>query len=255
MDLGISGKRALVVGASSGLGAAVARVLAEEGATVFAAARRVEKIAAGPVGSGEVRARRLDIGDVAEVEALAAELLPGGVDILVNNCGGPPPGSALETTRDAWSAQFAPMAANIFHLTALLLPPMLARRWGRVITIGSSGIEQPLPRLVISNGLRAAVAGWSKTLASEVAAQGVTVNMVLPGRIRTERTAQIDGAAAARAGGSVAEVEAHSAAQIPAGRYGEAREFANVVAFLAGTPSSYVTGSMVRVDGGLIRGV
>ncbi len=255
MDLGITGKRALVIGASSGLGAAVAHVLAQEGATVFAAARRVEKIAAGAVGPGQIHARKLDTADVGAIEALVAELLPEGVDILVNNCGGPPPGGALDTTREAWTGQFAPMAANIFHLTSLLLPAMLARRWGRVITIGSSGVEQPLPRLVISNGLRAAVAGWSKTLASEVAAMGVTVNMVLPGRIRTERTAQIDGAAATRAGGSVEQVEAESTALIPAGRYGDAREFANVVAFLAGTPSSYVTGTMVRVDGGLIRGV
>jgi len=202
-----------------------------------------------------ITAHTLDVGDIAAVDALIATLLPDGVDIIVNNCGGPPPGAALDTSRGQYIAQFEPMVANLIHLTTSLLPPMVARKWGRVITIGSSGVEQPLPRLVISNALRAAVAGWSKTLASEVAPFGITVNMVLPGRIRTDRTTSIDGAAASKSGKSVEQVEAESTTLIPAGRYGDPQEFADVVAFLAGVPASYLTGSMIRVDGGLIRSV
>jgi 3-oxoacyl-[acyl-carrier protein] reductase len=177
------------------------------------------------------------------------------VDILVNNSGGPPPSEAKDTRYEDWTTQFATMAASLFHLTSRLLPPMLERGWGRVITLASSGVEQPLPRLAISNGVRSAALGWSKTLASEVAGQGVTVNMVLPGRIRTERVHQLDQAAATRQGIAIEEVEKASCATIPVGRYGRPEEFGSVVAFLAGEPASYITGSAIRVDGGLIRSV
>ena len=204
MDLGLKDKKALVVGASRGLGAAIARTLALEGATVFAAARSVDKIEAWiaelPADArGRVSALRLDTGDLAQVDAACETLLAqGGVDILVNNTGGPPPGVAAEVKRDAWITQFQGMAANLFHLTQRLLPPMRERKWGRVITVASSGIEQPIPNLALSNGIRSAVLGWSKTLAAEVAADGVTVNMVLPGRIETERLGQLDKANAER---------------------------------------------------------
>jgi 3-oxoacyl-[acyl-carrier protein] reductase len=254
MDLGLKGKRALVLGASRGLGAAIAQTLAAEGAIVIAAARSHTDapITATP---GDLIPRRLDVASLASVDAICDTLLPEGIDVLVNNSGGPPPGAAVGAKHADWIAQFEAMAANLFHLTSRLLPPMQARGWGRIITIGSSGIEQPLPNLVLSNGIRAAVLGWSKTLAGEVASDGITVNMVLPGRIHTERTAQLDKIASDKTGASVAEIEAKSSASIPAGRYGNPQEFANVVAFLAGTGASYVTGSMIRVDGGAIRGV
>lgn len=261
MDLGFNGKRALVLGASRGLGAAIARTLAAEGATVFAAARNQDALAAwiGELPAeqrGRVVAARLDLADIASIDALADRLIgEGGVDILVGNSGGPPPGEAREAKRSDWLVHFEAMAANLFHVAQRLLPGMTERGWGRIVTIVSSGVEQPIPRLALSNGVRAAVVGWSKTLASEVAAQGVTVNVVLPGRIHTERVDQLDEAAATRAGATREAITKASIATIPAGRYGSPQEFADVVAFLASERASYVTGARIRVDGGLIRGI
>lgn len=257
MDLGISGKRALVLGASGGLGGAVAAALVAEGVVVHAAARSVEKLAAIKSGLTEAGERYaptpVDLADMQAVTALADALnRDGGIDILVNNGGGPAPGPALGQTPEAWAKAFSMMATPIFHLTGLLVPHMVENRWGRILTIGSSGIVQPIPNLALSNGTRGAVAGWSKTLASELAPHGITVNIVVPGRIATDRVAQLDQAAARREDRPVADIESRSRSQIPAGRYGRPAEFAAVCAFLTGRDASYVTGSMIRVDGGMI---
>ncbi len=255
MDLGLSGKRALVTGASRGLGRAIAEALAAEGAEVVAAARGVERIEAyaNGAGPGKITAAALDWSDISSVEALAKEA--EDVDILVGNTGGPPPGVAAESGREAWLRNFETMAANLFHLTGALVPAMRAKKWGRVVLVGSSGVEQPIPNLALSNGVRAAIWGYAKTLASEVAADGVTVNMVMPGRIHTERVDELDAANAKRQGKDVGAVRTASLAQIPTGRYGDPAEFAAVVAFLCGAPASYMTGGKIRVDGGLIKGV
>ncbi|MCV9939015.1 SDR family oxidoreductase [Boseaceae bacterium BT-24-1] len=261
MDLGLVGKRALVLGASRGLGATIARTLAAEGANVIAAARSTDLteawIAALPADQrGRVSAAKLDLAALDSVDVLADQLLAeGGVDILIGNSGGPPPGEARDAKRADWLVHFEGMAANLFHLAQRLLPGMTERGWGRIVTIASSGVEQPIPRLALSNGIRAAVVGWSKTLASEVAGSGVTVNIVLPGRIHTERVDQLDDAAAARTGGTRDAVAQASMAAIPAGRYGKPQEFADVVAFLASERASYVTGAKIRIDGGMIRGI
>lgn len=257
MDLGLKGRRALVLGASRGLGAAIARTLAQEGALVSAAARGREKIAAwrdelAPEARDRVTPERVDMADIASVDALLARL--PGIDILLLNAGGPPPGEARAATRDDWLTQFQPMAANLFHVATSLLPGMTARGWGRILTIASSGVEQPIPNLALSNGVRGAVAGWSKTLAAEVAAQGVTVNMILPGRIATQRLAELDAANAEKQRLRVEEVSAAATANIPMGRYGDPQEFADMAAFLVSERASYVTGAMIRVDGGQTRG-
>jgi 3-oxoacyl-[acyl-carrier protein] reductase len=143
----------------------------------------------------------------------------------------------------------------IMHVTDLVLPNMRAKRWGRVITSTSSGVVAPIPNLGISNTLRSALVGWSKTLAREVAADGITVNMVLPGRIATGRIRQLDEARAAREGKTVEEIVKLSTDTIPIQRYGEPEEFANAIAFLASSKASYITGTMLRVDGGMIQSV
>lgn len=261
MDLGISNKRALVIGASRGLGAATAQMLLNEGASVIAVSRNpssIEQWAAelDSDAASRLASRRLDLAQLQSVDALCDELLSeGGVDILVNNSGGPPRSTAAEARREQWLGEFESMAVNLFHLTGRLLPPMIERRWGRVVTIGSSGIVQPIPALALSNGIRSAVATWSKTLAAEVAAYGVTVNVVLPGRIATDRVHLLDQLLADRSGVPIETIEMESAKSIPVGRYGTPAEFASMVAFLASEQASYVTGSMVRVDGGFIKAI
>lgn len=260
MELGLKNKTALVLGASRGLGAAIARGLAEEGVTVHAAARNTSAISAwaselAPT-AGSVIPLQLDLSDIDSVnKAVQLLVANGGVDILVNNSGGPPPAAAVDAKRTDWLNYFETMAANIFHLTTSLLPGMREKRWGRIISIASSGVEQPIARLALSNGIRSALIGWSKTLAVEVAADGVTVNVLLPGRIHTQRVDELDAAAASRSSKSVEAIAAESAAGIPAGRYGRPEEFAAVAVFLASEPASYVTGSKIRVDGGAIRSV
>lgn len=256
MDLGIKGRRALIMGASRGLGRAIAEGLLAEGVAVTAVARNAATIEAWGGGMSGLTAVSADLSDVAAIDALADRLLADdGVDILVNNSGGPPPGPAATMARADWLRQFETMAANLFHLSGRLLPPMRERGWGRIVTVASSGVEQPIPNLALSNGIRAAVLGWSKTLAAEVAGDGVTVNVVLPGRIETTRLAELDAANAARSGSSVEAVQKASIAAIPAGRYGRPEEFAAAVVFLASNQASYVTGTKLRVDGGATRAV
>jgi 3-oxoacyl-[acyl-carrier protein] reductase len=259
MDLGLKGRAALVLGGSRGLGRASGEALAAEAATVILAGRDKQAletaVAAIRAAGGAARALRLDLADRTGLEVALASLADQPIDILINNGGGPSPGPVASATSEVWSRQFETMVNALFFVTSRLLPGMRARKWGRVVNIVSSGVVQPIPNLGLSNALRASIVGWAKTLAAEVAADGVTVNSVLPGRIHTERVDSLDAAAAKRTGKTVEEVAAASCATIPVGRYGAPKEFADVVAFLASERASYVTGSMVRVDGGAIRSV
>lgn len=258
MDFGLTDKTALVLGASRGLGAACALELAREGAKVFAAARSadiIEKWAAEYDLAERVHPLEVDLSSSASVDNLCQTIVDEPIDILVNNCGGPPAGPALGTDMETWQKSYETMALPIMRLTNLLMPGMIEREFGRVITIASSGVISPIPNLALSNGVRSALVGWSKTLASEVADKGVTVNMVLPGRIATDRLRQLDEGKANATGKSLSDVEKASKATIPAARYGKPEEFAAVATFLASSRASYVTGSMLRVDGGMIRNV
>lgn len=261
MDLGLSGKTALVLGASSGLGRAIALGLAGEGANVAVAARNEAALAAlaGEIEALGVRALpvRWDLADLSVIDGnvAAVEASLGAVDILINNTGGPPPTTAAGQAPALWTAQFQAMVASVIATTDRVLPGMIARRWGRIITSTSSGVIAPIANLAISNALRLSLVGWSKTLAREVARDGVTCNIIVPGRIATDRTRFLDEKRAEREGRTVDQVEAASLGAIPAGRYGDPREYADVVAFLASTRASYVTGSTVRVDGGQIASI
>ncbi|MEV1171735.1 SDR family oxidoreductase [Nonomuraea sp. NPDC049784] len=251
MDLGLKGRTALVCASTGGLGEATARALAAEGTRVVVAGRRgrrAREIAAELPDAIGIEADLLSADGVERLVAAA-----GQVDILVLNGPGPRPGPAADATCDDVTAAVDALVRPHQRLISLTLPGMRARGWGRILAIGSSGIVAPLPNLAMSNLGRAALAGYLKTLAAEVAADGVTVNLLLPGRIATDRVAQLDAAAAGRAGTSVAEVEAASRATIPAGRYGRPEEFGQVAAFLCGEPASYVTGTALRCDGGLVR--
>lgn len=262
MDLRLNDKRALVMGGGAGLGRAVAVSLAAEGAHVVVAGRTQEKLddaveeitAAG----GKASALVWDLSQLDQIEAKAAHAasqLGGPIQILFNNGGGPAPGTAHGQSADAWQTQFQNMVLSIIRLTDAVLPGMLEQGWGRVITNASSGVVIPIPNLAMSNTLRSALVGWSKTLANEVAAKGVTVNMVLPGRVYTDRIAFLDNARAGREGISLDEVEKKSKATIPVGRYGRPEEYGDFVAFLASERASYITGSMHRIDGGAILNI
>lgn len=255
MDLGLTGRVAVVGGAGSGLGLACARALAAEGAHVVLTGRRANLLAEQAAALPSALAVPADLTDPAAPDRVvrAAEEAFGPVDVVVLNGGGPPPGAAADLDDAAVTGAIESLLLPHRRMVAAVLPGMRDRRHGRIVAVGSSGVQEPLDRLALSNLGRAALAGYLKTLAAEVAADGVTVNLVLPGRIDTGRVAQLDAAAAARAGADPAAVRAASEASIPAGRYGRPEEFAAVVAFLAGDPAGYVTGEQVRCDGGKTR--
>lgn len=274
MDLGLQGKTALVLGAGGGLGGAIARALAREGAQVALgdlSAEAVERTAAdinetggralpltwdvaGPPRHGRALPLTWDLGDLSQIEANVSRIedIFGPVDILVNNTGGPPPTPVSGQPAEVWTTFFQSMVLSVISLTDRVLPGMKARGWGRVITSTSSGVVAPIPNLGLSNALRVSLVGWSKTLAREVGRDGITSNIVLPGRIATPRITFLDEQKAKREGRPVEDVAADSVAAIPVGRYGDPEEYGDVVAFLASTRAAYVTGSVIRVDGGLI---
>jgi 3-oxoacyl-[acyl-carrier protein] reductase len=260
MDLGLRGKRALVMSSSRGLGRGIAEALAAEGANVVLTARSEDKLKAAADainagGAGQASYFAADLKDAAGIHARAVEALGGPLDILVANTGGPPPGTALSVEPDAWTAQFEAMVVPVLRMAALALPAMREAKFGRILIVASSGVVQPIPNLVMSNALRSSLLGWAKTLASEVAADGVTVNLILPGRIETDRTGELDAANAKRTGKSVEEVAAAARATIPAGRYGRVAEFATSRASSVSERASYLTGEMVKVDGGAVRAI
>lgn len=261
MDTGLKGRSALVLGAGGGLGGQVALDLASEGARVAALDRSataladlVERASQRGLELCPIEADLADPDDVSGAHSRAAEEV-GPIDVLFNNSGGPAPARALEIAPATWRESFEAMVLPLIRLTEHVVPSMRERRWGRVITSTSSGIVAPIPGLAASNGLRSALVGWSKTLAGEVAEYGITANVVVPGRIATGRVRSLDEARAASESITVKEVEQRSTGSIPAKRYGTPQEYSAAVVFLASAQASYINGTQIRVDGGMIPSV
>lgn len=256
MDLGIAGKVAIIAASSRGLGRAIAAELAAEGARVVICARGEEALHAAAAEirrahNSEVLDIVADVSQSADAKRLVDTAMEryGRIDILVNNSGGPPSGGFEKLTPEMWDAAAQLLLNSTVGLTRLVLGGMKERRWGRILNVTSIAAKQPVDGLMLSNSLRAAVIGFARTLATEVAPYGVTVNNLLPGYTRTDRVEQLARATDAGSGAAFAKWES----EIPMGRLGEPRELAALAAFLASERASYITGSSIAVDGGWIR--
>jgi 3-oxoacyl-[acyl-carrier protein] reductase len=262
VDLGLRDRVALVAAASQGLGRAIAEELAAEGAAIVLCARgeaRLREAAQAIESAARVKVVPVvaDVSRPADVRRLAESALGafGRVDVLVTNSGGPAPGSFESTTPEAWQAAFDVLLASAVELIRALLPGMKERRFGRVLNVTSITVKQPVENLILSNSLRAAVTGMARTLATEVAPFGITVNNLLPGYTRTERLTELAESVSRRDGTAPADFYARLEREIPARRLGEPRELAALAAFLASERAAYVTGQSIAVDGGWIRGL
>lgn len=262
MDLGLKGKVAVVCGASQGLGLAVAEELAEAGADLVLCARseaRLREVAEGLAAAHGVRVIPVaaDLGEPEGVDRVIDGALAafGRVDILVTNSGGPPAGPFELHTPEVWRDAVAGTFESVLNLTRRVLPGMKERGWGRILLVTSIAVKQPVDGLILSNSVRAAVTGFARTLANEVARFGVTVNCILPGYTRTSRLDQLAGTIASREGVTPEEVFGRWESQIPAGRLGEPSEFGALVAFLASERAAYINGTSIPVDGGWVRGL
>ncbi len=260
MDFGLKNKVALVLASSNGLGRAIAISLAKEGAIVAVTGRNNEEIqntvAQIKSSGGSAIGLEWNLYDLAVIDSKITQIEKelGPIEILVNNTGGPPPTTAANQPAQLWQDNFNNLVLSIIKITDRVLPGMRERRWGRVITSTSSGMIAPIPNLAISNALRASLMGWSKTLAAEVAKDGVTVNIILPGRIATNRLKQLDEARAKREGKTFEDVYESTKQTIPMKRYGTPEEYGDAAAFLASQQASYITGTQLRVDGGATAG-
>lgn len=259
MDLGLRGKVALVAAASRGLGRAIALELANEGAHLVLCARGAERLeatrrdaAAKGVTVHAVEADLSQLDGIRRVTTTALEKF-GRVDVLVTNAGGPPAGTFDSHGWDAWQRAVDLTLRSAVELTRGVLPGMRERKWGRVINVTSIAVKQPVDNLMLSNAVRSAVTGFARTLANEVAAEGVTVNNILPGYTRTERVEELADANAAKQGLTRRDIIGKFESEIPMRRLGEPEEFAALAAFLASERASYITGQSIAVDGGWIK--
>ena len=262
MDLGLRGKVALVAASSRGLGRATAEELAAEGCDLVLCSRderALRETAAAIERASKVRvvAVKADLGVAESVDHVVDEatLAFGRVDILVTNSGGPPAGPFESHSREAWQTAVRQNLESVLNLTRPILPGMKERGWGRIVNVTSIAVKQPVENLILSNSVRAAVTGFARTLANEVAPFGVTVNNVMPGYTRTQRVEELAAKSAAARGTSPAAAFEGWEREIPMGRLGEPREFAALVAFLCSERASYITGTSIPVDGGWIRGL
>ncbi|HEX5415697.1 MAG TPA: SDR family oxidoreductase [Chloroflexota bacterium] len=262
MDLGLKGRVAVVSAASRGLGKAVAMGLAAEGANLAICSHNEAAIQAA---AEEIRAKTgasvvpvaADVSRAEDIERFVqrAEAEYGRVDILFSNTGGPPPGTFEQVGDAEWERAYQLIQLSAVRLTRAVLPAMRRQKWGRIVYSTSISVMQPIDNLILSNSLRSAVLLMAKTVKDDVARDNILVNVVCPGRIYTERIVQLDRDRAQRGGLSVEQVERNAVASIPLGRSGTPEEFANVVVFLASDAASYLSGTVIQVDGGQYRGV
>lgn len=235
--------------------------LAREGCRIAAVDRDEESLERTMAGLESAKADKTailwDMNDSSGADRAAGQARDalGAIDIVVNISGGPPPTTARDQDAADWMRYFESMIVSVIKFTDAALPDMTSRGWGRVLTSTSSGVVAPIANLGLSNSLRSSLVGWSKTLAAEIAPAGVTANIIVPGRIATSRVRRLDEASATRDGRPVDEVVKASTASIPVRRYGRPEEFAKAAAFLVSGPASYITGSVIRVDGGLIPSI
>ena len=258
MNLGLEGKVALVCGASRGIGRAIAEELAAEGASLAVCSRDADRLGETAAAIGpDVLAIQADLavpGEPTRVVEAAVERF-GRVDVLVANTGGPPAGTHDTLSLEDWDRATALLLRSTVELSTAVLPGMKEHGWGRILAVTSVAVKQPVDNLILSNSVRAAVTGFVATLAREVAADGITVNTVLPGYTATERVIELNQANAAREGVDPAEIQARLEASIPMGRLAEPEEFAALAVFLASERAGYITGSSIAVDGGWLRGL
>jgi 3-oxoacyl-[acyl-carrier protein] reductase len=260
MDLGLKDKVALVAAGSRGLGRAVAEELAAEGASLVLCAREAQTLSETAAAIAEtygahvlaVPADVTVVDDIKRVVESGNERF-GRIDILVTNAGGPPAGRFDQLTREQWERAIKLTLLSAVELAREVLPGMRNRRWGRILNITSIAVKQPVENLLLSNSLRAGLTGFARTLANEVAAEGITVNNILPGYTRTERLEELAQMMAEKQGISPAEFRGKWEKEIPMGRLGEPREFAALAAFLVSERASYITGTSIQVDGGWIK--
>ena len=262
MDLGLRGKVAVVSASSKGLGRAIAEELAAEGANLVVCARGEDVLRQT---ADSIRKRSgvtvvevsADVSEQSGIDRVVKTALDkfGKVDILVTNSGGPPSGTFESLTPEMWDAATRLLLTSAIGLTRAFLPGMKERQWGRILNVTSIAVKQPIDGLMLSNSLRAAVTGYARTLANEVAPFKVTVNNIMPGYTRTDRFEQLARAVGERSGASTQDTFAKWEKEIPMGRVGEPREFAALAAFLVSERASYITGSSIAVDGGWIRSI
>ncbi len=262
MKLGLKNKAAIVTGASSGLGLACAESLAREGVRLVICSRNFDRVfqAARTIAEScgaEIIPIAADISQPDSPSKLVREAVTkfGTVDILVNNSGGPPPGTFSDMDDEAWEGAFRLTLMSAVRMTRAVLPTMTEHKWGRVINLASISVKQPIPNLILSNSLRSAVVGMAKTLAAEVAADNVLVNTIATGSFDTDRLRSIIKKQAEGAGISEGEAQVKWASAIPMGRIGDPSELADFVTFLASEKSSYITGNTIQIDGGAFMGL
>ncbi|MBT5049040.1 MAG: SDR family oxidoreductase [Rhodospirillaceae bacterium] len=259
MDIGIKGKRALIMGSSYGMGNGVARALAAEGVDIVLTARSqdiLEREAKDIADTHGVRVEAIacDLAEESDVNRLVDFALDrmGGIDIQFNNCGGPPRMLPSEADDKLWRDWFEIMVLSAVRATGAVMPGMRERGWGRVLSMTSSNILLAATANVLSSSLRMSLVGWSKALSNEVAKDGVTVNCLIPGRIATDRVTHGDAARAERAGVTPEEMRARMIADAPMGRDGTVEEMASVALLLCSQQAGYINGSAIKVDGGRI---